>query len=484
MSFIDVTVSRTGQDVVPRGASGAASSVWRTVPAVVFLEFLLTYLVFGGTAALLGNGFGAADLLFGALAAVAAVCLLGRFNCYELAAIRNPGMVAGRILAVWCVAFTLAGFAAAARDGLRIWPDLAGGLLGGVVVLAAGRVLAAASFRMAVRRGLLACDIVIIGSGGLADRLVAFSEQSPFGIRVRGVFGDGGTAEAVSAPLRLAGQTMERLIAFRATHPVDTIVVAVPAANEAAMAEIAGQLSPHFLNVRWLPGEAALAGGRSGFGQAGDIPGVRLVALAAPPFCGWRAACKRATDWLLALAAIILLGPVLLVCVIGVKLSDPGPVLFRQLRIGYRNQAFEIYKFRSMYLDSCGHEKLTERDDPRVFAFGRIMRKLSLDELPQLFNVLRGDMSLVGPRPHMPEARAGGILYPRAVANYALRHRVKPGITGWAQVNGWRGPTDTVMHLQRRVDHDLDYIDRWSLLMDYKILVKTALLGFFGRNAF
>jgi exopolysaccharide biosynthesis polyprenyl glycosylphosphotransferase len=273
-------------------------------------------------------------------------------------------------------------------------------------------------------------------------------------------------------------------VAFGASHPVDAVVVALPAPDAGMLAAISRQLSAHFLNVQWLPGEAALAGQSSAFGGRGDIPGIPLARLYTEPFRGWRAVCKRCMDFLLALAAIIFLSPLLLLCVIGVKLSDPGPVLFRQSRIGYRNQAFEIYKFRSMFLDRCGHETLTERDDPRVFAFGSIMRKLSFDELPQLFNVLRGDMSLVGPRPHMPEARAGGILYTQAVAAYALRHRVKPGITGWAQVSGWRGPTDTVMHLQRRVDHDLHYIESWSLLLDFKILVKTALMGFFGKNAF
>jgi lipopolysaccharide/colanic/teichoic acid biosynthesis glycosyltransferase len=127
---------------------------------------------------------------------------------------------------------------------------------------------------------------------------------------------------------------------------------------------------------------------------------------------------------------------------------------------------------------------LTQRNDPRVFKFGQLMRKFSLDELPQLFNVLRGDMSLVGPRPHIQEARAAGILYFKAVPNYPARHRVKPGITGHAQISGWRGPTETIEQIENRVAHDLHYIDNWSFFGDIKILVKTVFVGFFGKNAF
>lgn len=137
-----------------------------------------------------------------------------------------------------------------------------------------------------------------------------------------------------------------------------------------------------------------------------------------------------------------------------------------------------------MHLTQLNSLELTIRNDPRIFAFGELMRKLSLDELPQLLNVLRGEMSLVGPRPHMPEARAAGRLYYELIPNYAARHRVKPGITGWAQVNGWRGPTETIDQLENRITHDLYYINNWSFGLDVMILVKTLFVGFFGENAF
>jgi lipopolysaccharide/colanic/teichoic acid biosynthesis glycosyltransferase len=158
--------------------------------------------------------------------------------------------------------------------------------------------------------------------------------------------------------------------------------------------------------------------------------------------------------------------------------------LFRQKRIGYKGKAFDILKFRTMVVAQDVDTRLTVRDDPRVFKFGGFLRRFSLDELPQLINVLKGDMSLVGPRPHMPEAQAGGKYYFDAVIEYADRQRVKPGITGWAQVNGWRGPTETIAQIERRVEHDIYYIENWSLLLDFYILARTALLGFYGKNAF
>ncbi len=193
---------------------------------------------------------------------------------------------------------------------------------------------------------------------------------------------------------------------------------------------------------------------------------------------------KALLDRAVAAAAILAFGPVMLLCALAIKLSSPGPVLFRQSRIGYGNRPFAVYKFRSMHQADCNTGLLTTRNDKRIFPAGRIMRKLSLDELPQLFNVLLGDMSLVGPRPHMPEARAAGKLYHEVVEDYANRHRVKPGITGWAQINGWRGPTETFAQLENRVLHDLHYIENWSLRLDIYILAKTAFVGFFGKNAF
>ena len=171
---------------------------------------------------------------------------------------------------------------------------------------------------------------------------------------------------------------------------------------------------------------------------------------------------------------------------IAIKLDSKGPVLFRQKRYGFNNELIEVYKFRSMYTDRATPTaaKLVTRDDPRVTRVGRFIRKTTIDELPQLFNVLKGDLSLVGPRPHALQAKAANRLYDDVVDGYFARHRVKPGITGWAQINGWRGETDTDEKIQQRVEHDLYYIENWSVMFDLYIVAVTPLRLLKGENAY
>ncbi|RBH45093.1 undecaprenyl-phosphate glucose phosphotransferase, partial [Pseudomonas sp. MWU13-2860] len=180
-------------------------------------------------------------------------------------------------------------------------------------------------------------------------------------------------------------------------------------------------------------------------------------------------------DVLLAAVALALAAPLMLLLALLIKLDSPGPVLFRQKRYGYNNRLIEVYKFRSMYVEQADAdaEAQTTRRDPRVTRVGRFIRKTSLDELPQLLNVLGGSMSMVGPRPHATATKAAGVLFEDAVSEYTARHRVKPGITGWAQVNGYRGETDTLAKIERRVEYDLEYIENWSLWFDFYILIRT-----------
>ena len=183
---------------------------------------------------------------------------------------------------------------------------------------------------------------------------------------------------------------------------------------------------------------------------------------------------------------VILLAPVMAVIAILIKLDSKGPVLFRQKRQGFNNELIDVYKFRSMYVEHADAEasKLVTKDDPRVTRVGRFLRKTSLDELPQLFNVLKGELSLVGPRPHALKAKAEDKLYSEVVDGYFARHRVKPGVTGWAQINGWRGETDTEEKIQRRVEHDLYYIENWSVIFDLYICLMTPFALLKGENAY
>ncbi|MFO1190220.1 MAG: exopolysaccharide biosynthesis polyprenyl glycosylphosphotransferase [Alphaproteobacteria bacterium] len=217
-----------------------------------------------------------------------------------------------------------------------------------------------------------------------------------------------------------------------------------------------------------------------GFSLVGGLP---MLDVYERPLAGWNVIVKTASDWLLALVIFMAMLPVMAVIALAVKLDSPGPVLFRQRRYGFNSNEFTTLKFRSMRADA-GDESggpQARRADPRVTAVGRFLRRTSLDELPQLLNVLAGDMALIGPRPH---AVAHNRYYADIIDGYLGRHRVRPGITGWAQVNGLRGETDTLEKMRMRVQYDLYYIDNWSLLLDLKILLLTPFVTLVGRNAY
>jgi Undecaprenyl-phosphate glucose phosphotransferase len=213
-----------------------------------------------------------------------------------------------------------------------------------------------------------------------------------------------------------------------------------------------------------------------------DIGSTVSIEMQRAPLSLIERAIKRVMDIVIAGAALVVLSPLLLLVALLVRLTSPGPAIFRQSRHGFGRRRFEIYKFRSMTVMETGTDvRQATRNDPRVTPFGRIIRRTSIDELPQLFNVLKGDMSIVGPRPH---AVLHDDIYGRQLDDYAFRHHVKPGLTGWAQVNGFRGETTTLEQMRRRVEHDLWYIDNWSPLLDLTIIVRTVLVLLFQKNAY
>ncbi len=195
---------------------------------------------------------------------------------------------------------------------------------------------------------------------------------------------------------------------------------------------------------------------------------------------------KRSVDIIVSATAIFIFLPIFIIAPLLIKLESPGPVFFRQKRFGQNNEMFGCLKFRSMYLEACSANeiRLTERSDPRVTRIGDFLRRSSLDEIPQFINILKGDMSVVGPRPHPPGVKAGGRIYEDLVTNFSDRYAVKPGLTGWAQVNGLRGNTFSEEDLTERFKYDMDYIRNWSLWLDLVIIVRTLFLGFAGKNAF
>ncbi|WP_297492662.1 exopolysaccharide biosynthesis polyprenyl glycosylphosphotransferase [Acidocella sp.] len=390
----------------------------------------------------------------------------------------------GVLLNSFCAAVFLS-FLFACLENVRPDDALCGALTAGIAVLllaAGGGIVTRSFLRHAMRRRRLACDIVLAGESVAMGRFIRQMREHHPAVRIRAAF--------VLAPTAMPGEVegvmvpggISDLLSYHAKFPKPHVVVITPA-DAVMTTEHLDALRMQPLHVLALA-EPLLAGDFATRICAHGVPGVKLKPLLEPPLRPLDHLLKSTFDRLAGLMALILFAPVMLGCAVMIMLTSPGPVLYRQKRIGYRNKMFDVYKFRSMHFLHSDKVTLTRRNDDRIFAFGALMRRLSLDELPQLFNVVRGEMSLVGPRPHMREAKAGDDLYYDVVPEYASRHRVKPGITGWAQVNGWRGPTETSEAIHARVAHDLYYIEHWSFWFDVKILFRTIAGGFSGSNAF
>jgi polysaccharide biosynthesis protein PslA len=264
---------------------------------------------------------------------------------------------------------------------------------------------------------------------------------------------------------------------------IDGVVVALPWSEPGAVAQACRALQGLAVDVWLLPPPDAPASLLEG---EEVVPGAKLLAVDRRPLADWRGVAKRAEDLLLGTVLLALFAPLMAMVALVVALDSRGPILLRQRRFGYGNAAFDMYKFRTMHHDrgDASGARATLPGDPRVTRIGRFLRASSLDELPQLFNVLKGDMSLVGPRPHPVGMHIQGRLYHMVAPEYARRHRMKPGITGFAQVSGFRGLVDTPEKAHGRLACDLHYIRQWSIVMDLRILFRTVCKGFFGPGAF
>jgi len=219
--------------------------------------------------------------------------------------------------------------------------------------------------------------------------------------------------------------------------------------------------------------------------QVRDMQGGTFLQLARRPLIGTRALVKLVEDYVVATIGILVTSPIMLATCIALRLEGEGPILFRQKRIGFNHREIDVLKFRSMRPARHDDGRFgTRPDDPRITRIGRFIRKYSIDELPQLFNVLRGELSIVGPRAHVPEMLIGNRTYVETIDEYAARHRVKPGITGWAQINGMRGGIHTEERAQRGVELDIHYIENWSLWLDVVIMFRTLFGGLWGRQVF
>jgi len=391
----------------------------------------------------------------------------------------------GHAMLGWTLTFTLLLLAThllepmTAADG----PWVAAWFAGGALLLGGSRALLARKIRHWERAGRLGEVVAIVGAGPVAQRLLRDLNAHHTSLRVLGVYDDQASrlpAQCMGHPIR---GTINDLVRDTREFGIDTVIVAVPLAEDRILVDTLNRLSVVPVDVRLCPDAFGL---RLGQVQVSHMGGHTFLNVIDRPLREGRWALKAIEDRLLGALILALISPVLLAIAIAVKLDSPGPAFFRQKRYGYNNRLIEVLKFRTMHthLTDANAEQLTRRNDPRITRLGAFLRRTSLDELPQFINVMRGEMSIVGPRPHATAAKAGALLYQDAVRYYDARHRVKPGITGWAQVNGWRGETDTTEQIVRRVEHDLYYIDHWSIWLDLRIILSTILGGFTGRNAF
>jgi Undecaprenyl-phosphate glucose phosphotransferase len=327
--------------------------------------------------------------------------------------------------------------------------------------------------------------VAIIGAGESAARLIKWVELTAPGLfEIIGVFDDRDSRRTINSSIahQIRGNTAD-LIALYKSAAFDKVVIALPHSAEARLLDL-------LRSLRVLPVDIVLAPDLMGFNAAeqetAEMAGLKLHSLAHRPIREPQRLIKSGMDLVAASSALVFLSPMLLLIAVIIKLDSHGPIFFRQRRQGLGDRLFDVYKFRTMYCDLSDPKgaRQTRRGDPRVTRIGAFLRKTSLDELPQLMNVLRGEMSLVGPRPHTPHMLIGDKKHYEIVSEYSFRHRVKPGITGLAQVKGYRGAVDTPDQLKARVDLDLYYIDHWSLWLDIKILWRTAFVCFSGRNAY
>ncbi len=331
------------------------------------------------------------------------------------------------------------------------------------------------------RGGRLTRNLAIVGAGEHGQRLVEhLMRHGDSAERIVGIFDDrrGRVPDSIFG-LPVLG-SVDDLLRFARRNPIDQVIVALPWDAESRLLAWMKKLRSLPIDVRLCPD---MIGFHLPHRQVTHIGGVPMLNVFEKPLAGWNYIVKSMEDRMLAAAILVVILPlVLLICAL-IKLDSRGPVLFRQKRYGFNNEVIEVFKFRTMYVDRCAEQKVVQatRDDPRVTRVGRILRRTSLDELPQFINVLTGTMSIVGPRPH---AVAHNEQYARLIDEYLARHRVKPGITGWAQVNGLRGETETLAKMEQRVRYDLYYIEHWSLAFDIRIILRTLFVGFSHPNAY
>ncbi len=420
------------------------------------------------------------------LVAVAAIATLHGNWCYTVQALRSVSgqgeKIIKSLLSVFCLiagGTFLTGVAFFTPQVAAFWLSLSAASMVG------SRFAVAAVLHRLTRAGSLVRRTVIVGGGVEAETLIrTFEAEQLHHIEILGVFDDRQderSADTFCGYPKLG--TFDQLSTFCRNVGADLLIVTVPVAAEQRLLQIMSRLFAIPVDIRISAQSSKLRLNARAYTHIGSVP---MLAVMDRPLTDWSRAVKNLEDRVIGALLLILAAPVMALAAIAIRLDSRGPILFKQKRFGFNNELVEVYKFRSMYADmaDANAAKLATRDDPRITRVGRFLRRSSLDELPQLFNVILGEMSLVGPRPHATQAKAEADLYQSVVDGYFARHRMKPGLTGWAQIKGWRGETDTHEKIQKRVEHDLYYIDNWSVPFDLYIIAMTPLSLLTDKNAY
>jgi len=405
---------------------------------------------------------------------------------YKFDAIKRPVQQWKKIMAISAIIFlSLVGLAFALKISNRIsrvW--VFSSWIIGISLISTVRLCAYYLIRRWAESGHFTRNIVLFGAGEQGHRFIEELKRisEPWNVVV-GIFDDRSSRLHEGLSKQSVMGSVELLCAFGHQNRVDEVILALPWSAENRILECLDRLRELPVQVRLAPDLAGFRFSRSRFGLLG---GIGLLDIAAKPVSGWHFVFKLFEDRVISTLLLVLLSPLMLLIAVLIKLDSPGPVFFCQNRYGFNRELINVYKYRTMYHDQTDLDAttLTTKDDKRVTRVGSFLRRTSLDELPQLLNVLRGQMSLIGPRPHALKAKAGDVLYEDAVVEYAIRQKVKPGISGWAQVNGWRGETDNVEKLRGRVQHDIYYIENWSVLLEVQIILRTISAIFKRTNAY
>ncbi len=413
-----------------------------------------------------------------------ALAIFPAFGVYESWRGRSKLALAGQVSLAWLMVqgcalvlmYSLHRIDGVSRLWFSYWTASTGGLL------IAYRLITHAVLARARGAGMNLHQVAIVGSGSQCDAIIRRIESTPTaGFRATAVYNTRPDDASVKNSRVPVFDTVDALANYIRTNDVHELWLMLSLTEEPLICSLIGEFRDDLVNIRFMPDVRS----HSLFEGSGivELLGVHAINLVASPLSASSMLKKEMFDRMFAAMALIALAPLMLGIAVAVKLSSRGPVLFRQKRKGADGRVFTIYKFRSMRLHTEAKGTLSQatRHDRRVTKVGAFLRRTSLDELPQFFNVLRGDMSVVGPRPHALEHDD---LYQKVVAGYINRYRIKPGITGWAQINGFRGETDRIEKMERRVEHDLYYLGHWSFALDMRIIGATIVAGLVHRNAY